>query len=585
MSVVAVRHQLFSADRLPVAGRTVTAELISPTPFLADHTGSIVVVGRVKTDLTGLFELQLTPQLEIAASGTHYQITVAGTDLLWHVVVPSSGPVQLDTILVDPATLNPVPPGADSVYIPRVERGAANGVAPLVSGKVPVEFLPPGGGGSAVESVNGETGVVVLEAADVGAPPTGRQVLAGAGLAGGGTLAADRTIVLSSGTLTSLGKADSAVQPGELATVATTGTYADLTGKPAIPDSYDDLTGLVPTSALPALAINDVFPVNSQAAMLALTAQRGDVAIRSDITAAFILATDSPGTLADWKQLPNPADAVLSVNGQAGIVVLAKGDIGLGNVANTAPADLPVSTAQQAALDLKLDLAVIDAAGDLIIGSGDNTATRLAKGSDDQLLGIVGGALAWVDPPEAGGGGLQVDSVAARYGCIALTMHPHDVSWISPQYIALTSGRHYMYWLPLPAGTLVTGVRLPVQLAGSGAGELHFAVYNDDNSQLGASGDVAAQFTGAVGQTWQDVPLTAAAVSTGPGIWVTALSTMDTGPKVAFSNTDGTNPLAEWLLNPASHLTALRREGVAAVPATLVPNTAVQYIDFAIGVY
>lgn len=168
MSVVTVRHQLISADRVPVAGRTVTAELISPTPFLADHTGSIVVVGRVNTDLTGLFELQLTPQLEIAASGTHYQITVAGTDLLWHVVVPSSGPVQMDTILVDPDTLNPVPPAADSVYLPRAERNVPNGVAPLGSdGKVPAANLPEGSGGTTPDATTSSKGIVQL-AGDLG---------------------------------------------------------------------------------------------------------------------------------------------------------------------------------------------------------------------------------------------------------------------------------------------------------------------------------------------------------------------------------------------------------------------------------
>jgi hypothetical protein len=45
-----------------------------------------------------------------------------------------------------------------------------------------------------VLSVNGETGIVVLDATDVGAVPTSRQVIAGTGLTGGGSLAADRTL-------------------------------------------------------------------------------------------------------------------------------------------------------------------------------------------------------------------------------------------------------------------------------------------------------------------------------------------------------------------------------------------------------
>ena len=46
---------------------------------------------------------------------------------------------------------------------------------------------------------------------------------------------------------------------------------------------------------------------------------------------------------------------VTSVNGKQGAVVLDKGDVGLGNVDNTADADKPISTAQQAALNAKAD--------------------------------------------------------------------------------------------------------------------------------------------------------------------------------------------------------------------------------------
>lgn len=49
--------------------------------------------------------------------------------------------------------------------------------------------------------------------------------------------------------------------------------------------------------------------------------------------------------------------AVDSVNGQTGVVVLDQGDVGLGNVDDTSDLDKPVSTATQAALDLKEDAA------------------------------------------------------------------------------------------------------------------------------------------------------------------------------------------------------------------------------------
>ena len=47
--------------------------------------------------------------------------------------------------------------------------------------------------------MNGETGVVVLDAGDVGAVPTARTITAGTGLTGGGDLSADRTLTVTYG--------------------------------------------------------------------------------------------------------------------------------------------------------------------------------------------------------------------------------------------------------------------------------------------------------------------------------------------------------------------------------------------------
>lgn len=81
-----------------------------------------------------------------------------------------------------------------------------------------------------------------------------------------------------------------------------------------------DGSGKLDTSVLPALAITDTFVVASQAAMLALSAESGDVAIRSDVNKTFILATNSPSTLADWKEMPTPTDPVQAVAGLTGTI-------------------------------------------------------------------------------------------------------------------------------------------------------------------------------------------------------------------------------------------------------------------------
>ena len=89
-----------------------------------------------------------------------------------------------------------------------------------------------------------------------------------------------------------------------------------------------DAGGKVPASQLPAIAVTDTFPVASQVAMLALDAQMGDVAVRTDISKSFILAGDDPSDLGDWQELLTPVSPVQSVNGQTGTVVLTAAHIG-----------------------------------------------------------------------------------------------------------------------------------------------------------------------------------------------------------------------------------------------------------------
>lgn len=109
----------------------------------------------------------------------------------------------------------------------------------------------------------------------------------------------------------------------------------------------------IPESQLPAVAVTDTFEVASQSAMLALTAERGDVAVRSDLNKTYILKTEPASTLANWVELRTPTDAVLSVSGKTGAVALTKADVGLANVDNTSDADKPISTATQSALNGK----------------------------------------------------------------------------------------------------------------------------------------------------------------------------------------------------------------------------------------
>jgi hypothetical protein len=81
-----------------------------------------------------------------------------------------------------------------------------------------------------------------------------------------------------------------------------------------------DGSSKIASTYLPAIAITETFVVNSQSAMLALTAQVGDVAVRTDINTSFILSAEPASTLGNWQELLTPTDAVTSVNGQTGVV-------------------------------------------------------------------------------------------------------------------------------------------------------------------------------------------------------------------------------------------------------------------------
>lgn len=84
-----------------------------------------------------------------------------------------------------------------------------------------------------------------------------------------------------------------------------------------------DAGGLIPSTQLPPLAITDSFPVADEAAMLALAAQVGDIAIRADGAGSFILRAEPATVLANWSLLALPGGAVTSVDGRTGVVDLS----------------------------------------------------------------------------------------------------------------------------------------------------------------------------------------------------------------------------------------------------------------------
>ncbi|QPX62261.1 tail protein [Gordonia phage Lamberg] len=126
---------------------------------------------------------------------------------------------------------------------------------------------------------------------------------------------------------------------------------------PGLAGKADLVDGKVPTSQIPSQALIERRVVVSTAARLALTdVQPGDVAIQigNPGRGTYILADPDPSVEESWSMFIVPDSPVSSVNGYTGIVILGKGDVGLGSVDNTSDANKPISTATQTALDGKL---------------------------------------------------------------------------------------------------------------------------------------------------------------------------------------------------------------------------------------
>lgn len=104
--------------------------------------------------------------------------------------------------------------------------------------------------------------------------------------------------------------------------------YVDksLTDASGTPGGFATLgsNGKIPDSQIPQYSITDTFVVGSAIEMGNLNAQTGDIAIRTDINATYILKGQQPSVLSDWEELLTRPDGVVRVDvqpapGQTGI--------------------------------------------------------------------------------------------------------------------------------------------------------------------------------------------------------------------------------------------------------------------------
>jgi hypothetical protein len=372
----------------------------------------------------------------VTPAGWSYEITIRATmadGSVWYrqffAVISASASFEQ---LLAAASATPSPAAA---YLPLAAVGVA--VPPLVAGIVPPQYLPAGSGGGVQQVHANPDGTIVVDNTDTTNP-----------IVGVGSIAVSKVAGLT----------------GQLA------AKADLVG------------GKVPQSQMPAVALTDYLgAVASQAAMLALTGQRGDWCTRTDLGTDWQLIADDPTQLANWREHTYPASPVQSVNGRTGAIVLAQGDVGLGNVNNTSDLNKPVSTAQQAALDGKVNLSLVTAKGSLLAATGAGALAELTAGSDGKVLttdAAQPSGLKWATPS----GGTLVDPAAVK-------LHPngHSVNVPTTNAVSTVNGEVWCARIPVAPGNPINGViayRAPnsdqsgAPAAAVGAGGLNgFAVY------------------------------------------------------------------------------------------------------------
>jgi hypothetical protein len=202
---------------------------------------------------------------------------------------------------------------------------------------------------------------------------TSTTISAGTGLTGGGDLTTNRTISANFGTTAGT------IMQGNDARV----TGAEQTANKGAANGYAPLNS---SSKVPTANLDD-----------ATTTNKGIVQLAGDL-AGTATAPTVPG-LASKEPIITAGTTSQYFRGDKTFQTLDKTAVGLANVDNTSDADKPVSTAQQAALDLKADKSISISAGTGLSGGGDLSAARTltvsygtsagtaAQGNDSRITG------------------------------------------------------------------------------------------------------------------------------------------------------------------------------------------------------
>ena len=176
---------------------------------------------------------------------------------------------------------------------------------------------------------------------------------------------------------------------------------------------------------------SQVFSVASQAAMLALTAHQGDIAVRTDIDTSFALAASDPTVLGNWTALLSPGGggggAVTSVAGRTGAVTLSAGDISGLAASATTDATNAANIGSGTLSNARLSGIALTANNLSDLANAATARTNLGLGALARLGAGTGLSSDGTNLNVTGGG--AVTSVAGRTG--AVTLSASDISGLA----------------------------------------------------------------------------------------------------------------------------------------------------------
>jgi hypothetical protein len=252
-------------------------------------------------------------------SGTNIK-TINGTSVLGSgdLTISGSG-TTVENVLTSTSTTN-----ALSAAQGKALKDTADTLATTVAGKADTSglgtaaFTAATAYATAAQGAKADTALQTVAATTISdGTAAGRALLTAA------NEAAQRT-ALSIGNVNNTADAD---KPISTATQTALNAKADLSG------------GKLAASQIPDLSVVTYLgSVANQSAMLALTGQRGDWCIRSDLSTTWIITGADPTLLAGWTQLSYPTAPVSSVAGRTGAVTLSTSDVsGLAALATVTP--------------------------------------------------------------------------------------------------------------------------------------------------------------------------------------------------------------------------------------------------------